>query len=307
MAYKTVSFDKRIEENIKNYSLDNLLPLEQVGGYLETIAELTGVSLLLTGRHGEKFITVGTVQNEKPDVVNDPGKKIRVFGRTVGHLYIEDNGEDTALKEKMFVQLLELLSQLGEQTYLHVESAFYIDELEEKAKEEIRRQTHREKEDPLTGVYNKTYFEKRMEIVDRSEVIPVAIVNCNINDWKFVNDHFGDEQSDRLIKVIAGIIKEQAKPDYVIGRVDGDVFITLIPMAEDGEAENYVNLIQTACEAYEDDYLAPSVACGIVYKTNVEECIRAKLSDAEYEMFENKFQVKNAAGYRERLESKVQK
>ena len=141
-----------------------------------------------------------------------------------------------------------------------------------------------------------------MEVIDRSEVVPVAVVNVNINDWKFVNDHFGDEESDRLIKTIADILKKEAKPDYIIGRVDGDVFITLIPMAEDGEAEAYCANVQEACLNYEDAILAPSVACGVVYKTNVEEQIQDILPDAEYEMFNNKFEIKNAPGYRERLE-----
>ncbi len=92
----------------------------------------------------------------------------------------------------------------------------------------------------------------------------------------------------------------------MIGRVDGDVFIVLIPVAEDGEAEGYCSRVQAACLAFEDEKLAPSVACGIVYKTNVEEKITDKLADAEYEMFNNKFDIKNAPGYRARLEKKKQ-
>jgi hypothetical protein len=48
--------------------------------------------------------------------------------------------------------------------------------------------------------------------------------------------------------------------------------------------------------------LAPSVAIGNVLKENVEETLTDKLADAEYEMFEDKFEIKNAPGYRERLE-----
>ena len=144
-----------------------------------------------------------------------------------------------------------------------------------------------------------------MQRLDDLSVAPVAVVNANINDWKFVNDHFGDEESDRLIRTIADILKQEAKPDYVIGRVDGDVFIILIPMAEDGEAEEYCAHVQQACMEYEDQILAPSVACGVVYKANVEEQLKDKLPDAEYEMFNNKFEIKNAPGYRERLEHGV--
>lgn len=54
---------------------------------------------------------------------------------------------------------------------------------------------------------------------------------------------------------------------------------------------------------YADEHLAPSVACGFVLKYNVEQKLKDLLSDAEYEMFDNKFEIKNAPGYRERLEN----
>ena len=161
--------------------------------------------------------------------------------------------------------------------------------------------SQQEKEDVLTGVYNKSYFESRMNVIDRSEIIPVAVVNININDWKFVNDHFGDEESDRLIQVVSNIIKEESKPDFVVGRIDGDVFGVLIPLAADGEAEEFASRVQDKCFTYEDSILAPSVAVGVVYKTNVEETLEERMSDAEYEMFNHKFEIKNAPGYRERL------
>ena len=130
----------------------------------------------------------------------------------------------------------------------------------------------------------------------------MAVINVNINDWKFVYDNFGVEKSDSLIQVVASIVKKEAGAEYIIGRIDGDVFLVLIPLAEDGEAEDYCRRVQAACQAYdEDEVLAPSVATGIVYRTNVEESLEEKMSDAEYEMFNNKLEIKNSPGYQERL------
>ena len=101
---------------------------------------------------------------------------------------------------------------------------------------------------------------------------------------------------------MASIVKKEAGDEYIIGRIDGDVFLVLIPLAEDGEAEDYCRRVQAACQAYdEDEVLAPSVATGIVYRTNVEESLEEKMSDAEYEMFNNKLEIKNSPGYQERL------
>ncbi len=308
MEYHNVSFEKRIKENIKNYALDNLYHINSLTEYLKAVAAITETEILLTDRHGEKVVSIGNFAGFVPDVVNEPGRKIRVSNRTVGHLYTKDNGTaSTEQKQKadtMLEEAAKMLSVLGEESYSQKESAIYIDELEDKVEKKQIKQMHGEKEDALTGVYHKMYFEERMKVIDRSEVVPVAVINININDWKYVNDNFGDEESDRLIKTVADILKQEAKPDYVIGRVDGDVFVALIPMAEEGEAEEYCSRLQNVCNTYEDAVLAPSVACGIVYKTNVEEQLEEKLPDAEYEMFNNKFEIKNAPGYRERLEKR---
>lgn len=306
MNYKSIPFDKRIKDNVKNYALDNLYHMDTLAEYCKALCALTDVEILLTERHGEKVISVGNFAGFTPDVVGNPGRKVRIYGRTIAHLYAKTDkvpAEKAEATDHLLDSLTQMLSHWGEEAYLHTESSIYMDELEEQVGVKHVQTARGENEDALTGVHHKLYFEERMKVIDRAEVVPVAVINVNINDWKFVNDNYGDEESDRLIKTIADILKQEKKPDYEIGRVDGDVFIVLIPMAEDGEAEDYCKRVQEACLQYEDKILAPSVACGLVYKTNVEELLRDKLPDAEYEMFNNKFEIKNAPGYRERLEN----
>lgn len=305
MEYGAVPFEKRIRENIKNYAMDNLYPADSLREHLKALAALTGAEFLLTDRHGEKVVSVGNFAGFLPDVVGEPGKKVRVCNRTIAHLYVKMDGveaERAPLVEEMIDSEVKMFSCFGEEAYRHREYAIYMDELEERLGEKHVQTVNGETKDALTGVSHKFYFEERMRAMDVSEVVPVAVINVNINDWKYVNDHYGNEESDRLIKTIAGFLQKEAKADYEIGRIDGDVFIVLIPMAEEGEAEDYCCRIQTDCLDFTDERLAPSVACGIVYKTNVEEKIADKLPDAEYEMFNNKLEIKSAPGYRERLE-----
>jgi len=307
MNYKAVPFEQRIKDNVKNYGMDHLYRVDAIAECMRALCAMCGLEVLITERHGEKVISVGNFAGFTPDVVDEPGRKIRVYGRTIAHLYAKTDKvapEKREEAEKLLDAFSSMLSHWGEEAYLHRESAIYVDELEDKVGMQHFQTARGENEDALTGVYNKVYFEERMRVIDRAEVVPVAIINFNINDWKYVNDHFGDEESDRLICTIADILVREKKPDYVIGRVDGDVFIVLIPMAEDGEAEDYCWRVKRACQTFEDEILAPSVACGLVYKSNVEERLADKLPDAEYEMFNNKFEIKNAPGYRERLEKK---
>lgn len=308
MGYQAMPYDKRIKENIRNYSFSNLYNMDLVKKHLQNLAEVLEINILLTDRHGEKEIVIGdSFLGFYPDVVNEPGRKVRVQNRTIGHLYIKEivSDRNSVQINSMVDSTVQLLEGLGEETYLRHETSIYLEELEVLLKEKRRQIMQNEKNDPLTDVFHKNYFDERMEVIDRAEIVPVAVLNVNINDWKFANDHFGDEESDRLIRVVADILKKEAKPDYIVGRIDGDAFGVLIPLATEGEAEEYAKRIQNRCDTYEDQILAPSVAVGMVYKTNIEEKLEDKLSDAEYEMFNNKFEVKNAPGYQERLKKGI--
>ena len=212
--------------------------------------------------------------------------------------YRMNNG---VLVDTMVKAILEGWQSWAEATYLYKETDQYVDELSLQVEEELNQKTQGTKLDALTGTLNHTYFHSRMKVMDRSQIAPVAALCVNINDWRFANDHFGVEESDRLIRIVADILKKFAKPEYLIGRVDGDVFNVVIPIPEENEAVDYMESIQKACQEYEDSRLAPSVAVGIAMKYNVEETMEQVFSDAEYEMFENKMRIKQSEGYQERL------
>lgn len=300
MAFGIVALERRLKENIKNYKLDQLLDIGQISDYLKTIARVGNLSILLVDRHGQKAVSIGDFAQFTPDVVQDPGEKIRVYQRTVAHLYLKE-AELDAIKKEMISCIVTELSRQATLAYENMETSLYADELEKLLEKEQYRVKHGEKMDALTGTLNNTYFENRTKVIDRSEVVPVAIICANINDWKYADDHFGNEESNRLIQTVARFIKEEARDEYIIARCGGDFFHILIPMAEEGEAEAYCQRIQEKCDAFEDDKLAPSVACGIVYKNNVEQSIADLLPDAEYEMFSNKLTMKSAPGYESRL------
>lgn len=304
MEYGKLSFEKRRKENIKNYTIRDLFSLDLLTTCLTEIVREYQVDILLTERHGEPVFVLGDFTGFQPDVEKKPGQRLQVAGRTIGHLYMkyQENAQQKqeAAQERVHL-LLALLAAWGTDAYMHKEAVDYIDELEFR-QSKAEDSPDSTKEDILTGVYNKNYMESRMQVLDRARVAPVAVIHANINDWKFVYDNFGVEKSDSLIQLVASILKKEAQGEYVIGRIDGDGFLVLIPMAEQGEAEDYCRRVQEACHSYnEDEILAPSVAVGIVYKTNVEERLSDKLSDAEYEMFTNKLELKNAPGYQERV------
>ena len=86
MDYKAIPFEQRIKENIRSYSMDNLYALDTLTEYCKALSAVTDAALLITERHGEKIVSVGGFAGFTPDVVGEPGRKVRVYGRTIAHL-----------------------------------------------------------------------------------------------------------------------------------------------------------------------------------------------------------------------------
>lgn len=309
MNEKKIAFNQRVEQNSKNYSPKDLFDMKTAEVMLTQLNKCFGLDTLMTDRHGSILMTIGDFGDFKPDVVNKPGNKIRVKGRTVCHIYAKyDNvaAESFDMVNQLLGAYIETLEDYSEKSYLAREQAVYIEELEQQIEKDAYQAVHSGQNDPLTGVLNRNCFISHMKELAEREVVPTAAICVNINDWRFVDNNFGEEESDRLIVTVADILKtkaEEAGLDHaVIGRVEGDVFNVLLPLSEEDEATDYCDKIQQACDSFEDDILAPSIAVGCVMRTNVEESFKNILSDAEYAMLENKFAIKNAPGYKERLE-----
>lgn len=305
MNQKKEAFTRRLEINSKNYSPRVLFDMKAAGQMLTGLYESFGLQTLMTDRHGDIIMTCGDFAGFVPDVVNKPGNKLRVRERTVCHIYAKYDKVALAQKEvveKLLAAYIKTLEGYAAKAYLASEQSVYIDELEQALEKEAYRTKYDEQTDPLTGVLNKTYFISHMKELAQKEIVPTGLICVNINDWMYAHEHYGEEESDRLITIVADILKKRASASTVIGRVDGDIFHVLMPLCEEKEVEEYCRKIQEDCEQYEDARLAPSVATGYMIKTNVEEDFELLFSDAEYMMLKHKLDIKSAAGYRERLE-----
>jgi len=305
MSLKKIPLEQRMKENIKNYGLEILFSNEILTEQLVTLADQYELQLLIVDRRGKRVLEHGEFSEFNPDVSKNPGLKLRVWNRTLGHIYVKNMDQSEFVNGKALLALVErihFLEMYGEEVYLHREYAIYAQELESISFSEFSlMKTDNLKQDELTGVLRKNYLQQKLKVLERAQMVPVGVICANINDWKYARDQFGEEESNRLIQIIVSIIIEESKPEYIIGRVEEDAFQIFIPLAEEGEVADYCKRVQTRCGSYEDDFLAPSIAMGFSEKKNVEETLNNIISDAEYEMLQDKYNLKHEAGYIERL------
>jgi len=86
--------------------------------------------------------------------------------------------------------------------------------------------------DGLTGLYNRRYlleeFEREISRASRDRST-VSCISMDINNLKIMNDRFGHNQGDCLIKAFAEVIRKVCRKTDIAARMGGDEFVLLSP------------------------------------------------------------------------------
>lgn len=73
--------------------------------------------------------------------------------------------------------------------------------------------------DPLTGAYNRRIIDS----IDNYNVLAL----CDIDDFKTINDTYGHDIGDRVLKVVSKILIDNSNDDDIVCRYGGDEFLVV--------------------------------------------------------------------------------
>ena len=89
---------------------------------------------------------------------------------------------------------------------------------DQKLKEELYK-------DPLTGAYNRRYYEE----VIRKSIGPAGIALMDVDDFKICNDTYGHHAGDVALKTVASAIQSCIRSSDLLIRYGGDEFLLVLP------------------------------------------------------------------------------
>jgi len=87
--------------------------------------------------------------------------------------------------------------------------------------------------DALTGVLNRRAFEQILEATCAGVAAQSALLVCDLDGFKLVNDTLGHQAGDILLREIAYRMTQEAGPNAAVARLGGDEFAILVPDASE--------------------------------------------------------------------------
>jgi diguanylate cyclase (GGDEF)-like protein len=107
-----------------------------------------------------------------------------------------------------------------------------LEERERQLLEANERLRHMSQTDALTGLDNRRHLEERLrEMFEHAARLeePFACVMCDIDRFKSVNDEYGHQAGDAVLKQFARILRREAREIDRVGRYGGEEFVLLLP------------------------------------------------------------------------------
>ncbi|MDD5015851.1 MAG: PAS domain S-box protein [Atribacterota bacterium] len=106
----------------------------------------------------------------------------------------------------------------------------YIDISEKKYMEEQLKKLARI--DSLTGCYNRRYalelLDRHLKLSQRNKS-PILLAFLDIDNFKLINDTFGHDEGDKVLKEFTGLLKSILREIDIICRMGGDEFLLIFP------------------------------------------------------------------------------
>ncbi|MCO4792146.1 MAG: GGDEF domain-containing protein [Bacteriovoracaceae bacterium] len=125
--------------------------------------------------------------------------------------------------------------------------------------------------DGHTGCYNKTYFNNRIDLeVKKSKVTgePLSLIIFDLDHFKNLNDNFGHDAGDYVLKEMAGLIRKNGVRDLdVFARYGGEEFVILLPKTNLKQAYDIAERLRKLLEEhhfmYDEKRLPVTASIGV--------------------------------------------
>ncbi|CAK0760051.1 diguanylate cyclase [Gammaproteobacteria bacterium] len=159
-------------------------------------------------------------------------------------------------------------------------------------REQIRRERAQAVRDPLTGLFNRIAYEERLAIefqrVKRYGT-PLSLMILDIDFFKRINDSYGHQAGDKVLKKIATRIAANVRDADFVGRFGGEEFVSLLPETDLTSALKVAEKIRETVEScvfrFYNEPVPITISCGIAefHPNDTPETVFERADQALYQ------------------------
>jgi diguanylate cyclase (GGDEF)-like protein len=127
-----------------------------------------------------------------------------------------------------------LFSLCASSTFLHVYTKRFL-AFQNRLTEANARLRDMSCHDPLTGIWNARAFNETSEQVIREALrygTPFSVLFIDLDHFKSVNDRYGHEAGDMVLKEVAACLATNSRESDLLGRIGGEEFLMLLPRTD---------------------------------------------------------------------------
>ena len=157
--------------------------------------------------------------------------------------------------------------------------------------------------DPLTAIANRRCFFDTLEKQFAALVCtyrPISLVMIDVDRFKTINDTFGHEAGDRVLRELAGIIEKYSRETDLAARIGGEEFTVLLPGTGSRDAVVVARRIKTAISRHkfelgDEQQISITVSIGVCTLAQTPCCDRDNLYNyADQALYHSKNNGRNS-------------
>ncbi len=206
------------------------------------------------GPDGQPMGTICVLDREPRVITTEQQLALRVLGREVeAQFKIRDQ----------FLQLQQMQAK-------RLRADIRLRENQRKLKTANNRLRELVRTDALTGIQNRRAFDESFrQAWNLSARIqqPLSVLMIDIDHFKSINDQYGHQVGDEVLKSIAGTLRENIRSTDMLFRYGGEEFIVLLPATEAEAALHVAEKLRTAIAAQPHHNIPATISIGLAAET----------------------------------------
>lgn len=139
--------------------------------------------------------------------------------------------------------------------------------------------------DPVTGLYNRQFIESEIKRIDMDINLPISIIYGDVNGLKLLNDIYGHDKGDELLRKTSEVLKKATRLDDIVARIGGDEFVIILKRTDREGARSLIKRIKSLISSERISGIKGSIALGTDTKSSPDQDIKAVINKAEEEMY----------------------